>query len=799
MEYKLSKSSTVTILLVHNKKRTATRLKKIIENSKFNVIQTATGEEALTIVKKKKSIKLVMTDIDLTKTMTGIDLADALMKTKEIPILFLLSDTDSKKIEKAKEMTHYGFIMEDAVPSMILSSLQIALELTKSRKAKKKVSISQTNLKSKRNKKETDQKSNKNITLTEKRLRIAFNSMLNGFALHDIICDQEGKPIDYRFLDVNPAFEKLTGLKSKNIIGKTALEILPHTEAIWIKRYGKVALTGKPIIFENYSQDFNKYFKVTAYSPQKKQFAVIFEDITETKQAKEALKESENKYRTLYEGNVDGIISTTLKGKIIDCNKSLLNMLGYSKKEIKQMNFNDFTPEKYHKWEKEEIIEKQLLQKGYSDIYEKEYIRKDGSVFPVEIVAYRIEDSSSGKAIFWGVVRDTTTRKEAEIILRDQKRILQVVLDNMPAGVFMVEAPSGKPILSNIMAENILGKGISPDATGDDLNKIYQAYKYGTDELYPSDEMPIVTGLQGKWKTINDMEVHRNNGERLLLEVSGSPVFNENGEIIASVIVFQNITERKKLELQLARHSENLEELVEERTAMLRKVNNQLVGEVRDRKHAEEQIKTLLHDKELLLAEVHHRIKNNMTTIASLLSLHAGSRKGSYAAEALLDAQSRVLSMMNIYDKLYKSGDYLNINLKQYMTDLIAGIQKTYIISNEKIHIESYIDDIIVKTKLSFPIGIIVNELISNAIKHAFPNNKTGFIKISTSQPNKKSLEIIISDNGIGLTTDISMDDSGQFGLFLVKTLIEEIEGTVVTDVTNGTVYTITVPLDSDL
>jgi len=118
---------------------------------------------------------------------------------------------------------------------------------------------------------------------------IIIENMLNGFALHEIILDKDGKPCDYRFLYVNPSFEKLTGLKRENIIGKTALEVLPGLEKYWIDTYGKVAMTGKPVQFENFSQSLNKHYWVTAFSPKKGYFTTFFSDITDLKRREEEI------------------------------------------------------------------------------------------------------------------------------------------------------------------------------------------------------------------------------------------------------------------------------------------------------------------------------------------------------------------------------------------------------------------------------------------------------------------------------------------------------------------------------
>jgi two-component system, cell cycle sensor histidine kinase and response regulator CckA len=119
----------------------------------------------------------------------------------------------------------------------------------------------------------------------EQNYQSIFDKMLDGFSLHDIICDDAGKPIDYRFLAVNPAFERLTGLKGSDIVGRRVLEVLPQTEAHWIESYGKVAITGEPAYFENYSRELDRHYEVTAYKPAEGQFACIFVDVTEQKNA----------------------------------------------------------------------------------------------------------------------------------------------------------------------------------------------------------------------------------------------------------------------------------------------------------------------------------------------------------------------------------------------------------------------------------------------------------------------------------------------------------------------------------
>jgi len=170
----------------------------------------------------------------------------------------------------------------------------------------------------------------------------------------------------------------------------------------------------------------------------------------------------------------------------------------------------------------------------------------DQTVRHVKANAVVIRNSDGTPLRMIGVNWDITASKLAEEAIDSQRRMLNAILSNIPSGIFVVEAPSGKPILSNARAEELLGRGISPDAVSDALTEVYAAYKAGTDELYPTEETPIVRGMFGETKYIDDMEVERPDGTRRLLEVLGAPIYDEENNIVASVVNFQDITERRE-------------------------------------------------------------------------------------------------------------------------------------------------------------------------------------------------------------------------------------------------------------
>ncbi|MDP6546297.1 MAG: PAS domain S-box protein [Phycisphaerae bacterium] len=168
----------------------------------------------------------------------------------------------------------------------------------------------------------------------ERNYQSIFNEMLDGFALHDIICDDAGKPVDYRFLAVNPAFERLTGLKGSDLIGRTVLEVMPQTEAHWIESFGNVAITGEPAYFENYARELDRHYEVTAYRPEPGQFACIFVDVTNRKRAETERQVLEKQVRHAQKLESLGVLAG---GIAHDFNNLLMVILGNAELAVMEL------------------------------------------------------------------------------------------------------------------------------------------------------------------------------------------------------------------------------------------------------------------------------------------------------------------------------------------------------------------------------------------------------------------------------------------------------------------------------
>jgi PAS domain S-box-containing protein len=210
-----------------------------------------------------------------------------------------------------------------------------------------------------------------------------------------------------------------------------------------------------------------------------------------------------------------------------------------------------------------------------------------------------------------------------------------------------------------------------------------------------------------------------------------------------------------------------------------------ILQDITERKIAEEKIKTLLAEKELILKDVHHRIKNNMNIMESLLRLQS-DQVNTETSNILNDAAGRLQSMMLLYDKLYQSDNFGKLSFKEYISSLLEEITKIF---PEEVVFESKIDDFSLSVELLSSLGIIINELITNSMKYAFKKSE-GLIKINASNTGD-SIFLEYLDNGIGLPESVSFDNSPGFGMQLVKLLVQQIKGTINIERGNGTKFMI--------
>lgn len=197
---------------------------------------------------------------------------------------------------------------------------------------------------------------------------------------------------------------------------------------------------------------------------------------------------------------------------------------------------------------------------------------------------------------------------------------------------------------------------------------------------------------------------------------------------------------------------------------------------VTEKKHVQQRMEQSLKEKEVLLKEVHHRVKNNMQVISSILNLQSSYVSDEYALMLLKESQNRIKTMAYIHESLYQNKSFTSVNFSEYLNTLVNNIVQSYSFSKEKISLNLDIEKIALTLDLSIPVGLIVNELVTNAIKHGFPEARTGVININLKSENNFVL-LELEDNGKGFAPDVDFENSHSLGLQLVNTLIEQIEG----------------------
>ena len=210
--------------------------------------------------------------------------------------------------------------------------------------------------------------------------------------------------------------------------------------------------------------------------------------------------------------------------------------------------------------------------------------------------------------------------------------------------------------------------------------------------------------------------------------------------------------------------------------------------DITERKKAEEQIRASLAEKEVLLQEIHHRVKNNMQIISSLIKLQSRHIKDEKALEFFKSTRNRIRSMAIIHEKLYKSKDLAGVDFAGYIQTLTKHLINVYGIDSKAIKININIKDVLLNINTAIPCGLIINELLSNSLKYAFPDGKKGEISIAIHPLDKNEMELIVNDNGVGLPEEIDIKHTESLGLHLVTILVEDqLQGDIKLDRTGGT------------
>jgi PAS domain S-box-containing protein len=447
--------------------------------------------------------------------------------------------------------------------------------------------------------------------------------MKSGFALHEIITDEKGIPVDFIYIDTNRAFEQLTGLSAADIIGKKAREVIPSMDPETLKSYGGVALGNGTISFERYDAHFKKYFDITAYSPAPGFFAVIVNDITQFKRTEEELRTERDFIKNLMEIMPIGVAVLDKEEKITFCNKRA-----------------------------EEILE----SKGTG------------------------EDKPYYDAAGW-----------------------------------MHCDMNGNPV------------------SHEDL-PVHKAFTI---------RQPVKNVRYG---------LFNENGRRKFLSVNATPVLDLGGNPVQVITAFEDISEQS--------------------------ANEQTIAQA-------------LKEKETMLKEIHHRVKNNFQVISSLINLQLSRSDLAGSETHLRGTKTRIRAMALVHEKLYQTKSLSSIDLSEYIRALTRDIELSMRALPRKPRIEYTLTPVLLDIERAVPCGLIVNEIITNAFRHAFPTEFDGNPVIRISIEHDEHTVLSISDNGVGIDRPLDFSSSDTLGISLIGMLAKQLRADLEVSSTGGVSYTI--------
>ncbi len=448
----------------------------LLSESGYNVIHRTSVIAALDEVKNNNAVDLILLDADLNILSDGMNSARLLSQLCPSPLLFLSSYTDGDTIDRIGDAVHHGYIPRMSGEKVLLYSVKNILNLT----AERSLSDDHESVAINKISHEINQGYSYDV----------LTNMFNGFAFHEIICDSAGNPCDYKFLYVNSAFEEMTGLSEDQVIGKRVTEVIPDVEKYWIDIYGKVALTGEPAEFTNYSGDLKKHYRVSVYSPMLNNFAVIMEDITDRIEntralevknnqlemmneelsatleelensseelivANQSLQESEEKYRVIVADSHEAIIITDIKYNVLYANDQFCRMTELQADEAVSSNFLDFSDDDGRRLALHYFEMKRMG--GYvPPVYEIKIHSRDRGALDCEIRFSSYYDYR-GRLFYAVHILDVTDRKKHVKQIRDSEKNLRMMFQTNKAIMLIMDAESGMIFDANQSAADFYG------------------------------------------------------------------------------------------------------------------------------------------------------------------------------------------------------------------------------------------------------------------------------------------------------------------------------------------------------
>lgn len=393
----------------------------------------------------------------------------------------------------------------------------------------------------------------------EERYRKLFENLTTGFALHEVILDDSGKVVDYRFLEANPAYEKMTGLRAQELIGRTVKEALPGVESYWIEEYGRVALSGEPLRLENYTAPLDRWYETWAYRPAPNQFAVLVADITERKAQEDAIRLSETRFREVADMSLDMLSRHDLNGICLWISPACRQILGLEPEAVVGHSAFDFILENDKGLVEAKLSE--LMDQGQSSLQYR-LRRADGSLIWVESLWSLTRSPDESPFEIHSSTRDITERKETLRRLEELAAFNQQLVDTT-GGIIVVFDRMGRIQRFNHAAEDLLGWK-EEEVLGLPFFEIFvpEGRRAEVAKLFPE-----AFETFGPRRFENDWVAR--DGSVRWIAWANSPIAGDEGKFKYVVCTGLDRTSQRKAEQDLHELNATLERKVQERTAEL--------------------------------------------------------------------------------------------------------------------------------------------------------------------------------------------------------------------------------------
>jgi len=471
---------------------------------------------------------------------------------------------------------------------------------------------------------------------------------------------------------------------------------------------------------------------------------LLEKEITKHQITQSKLFNSQEISNSVFNSSLDIIISSDLENNITKVSPSACQQFGYKESEFLKLNIKDLYAD-----EKEFLkIINEFETKGFftGQINNK---TKKGEIFTTYLSSTSLKNDKNEIIGFMGISRDISEEKKATEMLQKQNSKLESIFESnsdiliwtMDEDMCVTSINSkfrnyAREIFKEdlLLGENFLLKS-SPFVPKGEERRMFSFYGNAVKGIPQQFEVPLLKNNKIIW-----------------IETFLSPIKKENSEKFDLACIAIDTTEKKNVEIE---------------------------------------IKKSLEEKDVLLKEVHHRVKNNLQVISSILNLQSAYVKDEGTLSILRESQNRVKSMSFIHESLYKSKDFSEVNFAEYITNLSNNVFHTFIMNNRSVKLQLDLDQINLNLDQAIPCGLIINELITNAMKYAFVNDDGGILYVKLKE-NKGKINICIEDNGIGLPENFNVEEAESLGLQLVYTLIEQLDGTISLKEEKGTKYLIT-------